>query len=72
MDPINAINQEFVRKVVEDWSDEATIRRQEEEATESRGGIGATLRALVIWMHGRIEQREGSGETARLSEAANR
>jgi|GEM_PF-2455911 len=30
MNPINAINPEFSRIVVEEWSDEAVIRRREQ------------------------------------------
>jgi hypothetical protein len=48
MNPINVINQEFARRVVEQWSDEAAIRQREQGADESRVGISAAMRALVL------------------------
>jgi hypothetical protein len=56
MNPINAINQEFARRVVEQWSDEAAIRQQEQGADESRVGITTAIRALVRWVRARIDR----------------
>ena len=42
------INQEFARMVVEEWSDAAAMCRQEQGADESRVGIAAGIRSLVL------------------------
>jgi len=47
MNPINALNQEFARMVVAEWSDEAAIRQEEQGVGESRVGIVAAIQALV-------------------------
>ena len=47
MDPITALNQEFVRLVKEDWSREAADRRSEQAAPAPRIGLVDRLRALV-------------------------
>ena len=56
MNPLNMIDQEFTRVVVEQWSDEGAMCRQEQGADESRLGIAAAIRALVRQMRARIDR----------------
>jgi hypothetical protein len=66
MNPINAINQEFARNVIAEWSDASTIRQHEQEASESHGGIVVAIRALVLWVRSCIGWRSAIIETTRV------
>jgi hypothetical protein len=50
----DAINQEFTRSVVAEWSDEASIRQQEQQMHTPRVGIGEAIWLLVLRIIGRI------------------
>jgi hypothetical protein len=63
MNPINAINQEFTRNVIAEWSDAKTIRCQEQEVDEAYGGIAAAVRALVLWVRGCVGRQSAIIET---------
>jgi len=47
MDPITAINQEFVRVVKEDWTREAAERQVERVVLTTDTGVAGRLRTLV-------------------------
>ncbi len=71
MNPISMINQEFARVVVEDWSDEGAMRRQEQELNKSRGGIFAAIRALVSRLRARIDRGQGTADPTPLTKTTN-
>jgi hypothetical protein len=52
MNPINVINQEFARLVVEEWNDEASIRQQELQDTSSTSAFDGVWQQLVGWLRG--------------------
>jgi hypothetical protein len=66
MDPITAINQEFARTVVKDWSD-TTDCRHSAHAIESSYGIGTVLRAFAAWVRGSLRQSRGAPEVVELA-----
>jgi hypothetical protein len=72
MNPINAINQEFARNVIEEWSDAATIRQHEQEVDEAHGGIVAAIRALVLWGRGCIGKPHDTSDVLLLRESTKK
>jgi hypothetical protein len=69
MNPINAINQEFTRVVVAQWSEETEARRQPE--LPAARGRGIAIRALLGWLGGvarRVAGARRPGSRPALSE----
>jgi hypothetical protein len=65
MNPINVINQEFARCVVEEWNDEASIRQQEVQDAASAGAFAGVWQHMVGWLRG-----HGSEPMLELEESA--
>jgi hypothetical protein len=56
MNPINAINQEFARCLVEEWNDEASIRQQELQDTSSASAFDGVWQQVVGWLRGQASE----------------
>jgi hypothetical protein len=59
MNPINAINQEFARVVVAEWSEEAQDRRHPDLPVAR--GRGTAVRTLLGWLAGVTHRVAGVG-----------
>lgn len=72
MNPIHAINQEFTRVVVEEWSEEAPSCQRVESVSEQQSRLGAATRSLLTWVATRITRQPRASVAALGREAAQR